>query len=100
MHVSFDIAQQIIDKAVEKSKEIGVKMCIAVLDSGGNLKSFIRMDDAWVFPVQFHLNDQFMLAYSYDWGFSDLSRYHMGSHEVFVRYCFLFKKNVTSVRSF
>jgi uncharacterized protein GlcG (DUF336 family) len=23
-------------------------MCIAVLDSGGNLKSFTRMDDAWV----------------------------------------------------
>jgi uncharacterized protein GlcG (DUF336 family) len=48
MHVSFEVAQQIIDKAVEKSKQIGVKMCIAVLDSGGNLKSFTRMDDAWV----------------------------------------------------
>ena len=29
MHVSFEVAQEIIDKAVEKSKEIGVKMCIA-----------------------------------------------------------------------
>ena len=48
MHVSFEVAQQIIDKAVEKSLEIGVKSCIAVLDSGGNLKSFTRMDDAWV----------------------------------------------------
>lgn len=48
MHVSFEVAQQIIDKAVEKSIEIGVKSCIAVLDSGGNLKSFTRMDDAWV----------------------------------------------------
>ncbi|PPD13537.1 MAG: glycolate utilization protein, partial [Methylotenera sp.] len=48
MHVSFEQAQQIIDKAVEKSTEIGVKMCIAVLDSGGNLKAFSRMDDAWV----------------------------------------------------
>lgn len=48
MHVSFEVAQQIIEKAVEKSKQIGVKMCIAVLDSGGNLKSFTRMDDAWV----------------------------------------------------
>lgn len=48
MHVSFEVAQEIIEKAVEKSKEIGVKMCIAVLDSGGNLKSFTRMDDAWV----------------------------------------------------
>lgn len=48
MHVSFEVAQQIIDKAVEKSLKIGVKSCIAVLDSGGNLKSFTRMDDAWV----------------------------------------------------
>lgn len=48
MHVSSEIAQEIIEKAVEKSKEIGVKMCIAILDSGGNLKSFTRMDDAWV----------------------------------------------------
>jgi uncharacterized protein GlcG (DUF336 family) len=48
MHVSFEVAQEIIEKAVEKSKQIGVKMCIAVLDSGGNLKSFTRMDDAWV----------------------------------------------------
>lgn len=48
MHVSFEVTQEIIEKAVEKSKQIGVKMCIAVLDSGGNLKSFTRMDDAWV----------------------------------------------------
>ena len=48
MHVSYELAQQIVDKAVEKSKQIGVKMCIAILDSGGNLKSFTRMDDAWV----------------------------------------------------
>lgn len=48
MHVSFEVAQEIIEKAVENSKQIGVKMCIAVLDSGGNLKSFTRMDDAWV----------------------------------------------------
>jgi len=28
MHVSFELAQQVIDKAVEKSIEIGVKFCI------------------------------------------------------------------------
>lgn len=48
MHVSFEQAQLIIDNAVKKSVEIGVKSCIAVLDSGGNLKGFARMDDAWV----------------------------------------------------
>jgi uncharacterized protein GlcG (DUF336 family) len=48
MHVTFEEAQNIIDKAVEKATAIGVKSCIAVLDSGGNLKAFARMDDAWV----------------------------------------------------
>ena len=48
MHVSYELAQQIVDKAVEKSNELGVKMCIVILDSGGSLKSFTRMDDAWV----------------------------------------------------
>ncbi len=48
MHVSFEEAQEIIDSAVKKSKELNLKMCIAVLDSGGNIKAFARMDDAWV----------------------------------------------------
>ena len=48
MHTSFELAHKIVDKGVEKSKQIGVKMCIAILDSGGNLKSFTRMDGAWV----------------------------------------------------
>lgn len=59
-----------------------------------------RTDDAWVFPLQYHVNDQLMVAYAYDMGFSALSNYHNGSHEVFIRYCFLYKKNVTSTRSF
>ena len=48
MHVTFEQAHQIIEASVKKSKEIGVKSCIAVIDSGGNLKAFSRMDDAWV----------------------------------------------------
>ena len=48
MHVSSQVAQNIIDRAVEKSIEIGVKSCIAVIDSSGNLKSYTRMDNNWV----------------------------------------------------
>ena len=48
MHVTFEQAQSIIAASVKKSIEIGVKSNIAVLDSGGNLKAFLRMDDAWV----------------------------------------------------
>ena len=34
--------------AIEKSLEIGVKMDIAVVDAGANLKTFARMDGAWL----------------------------------------------------
>jgi len=48
MHVTDEQAQQIIDAAVAKAAETGTPSCIAVVDSGANLKSFRRMDDAWV----------------------------------------------------
>jgi len=48
MHVTYDQAEKIIDAAIEKATEIGVPFCVAVLDSGANLKAFRRMDDAWV----------------------------------------------------
>ena len=41
-------AHQIIEAAVKKSEEIGVAMDITVVDSGANLKAFIRMDNAWL----------------------------------------------------
>jgi uncharacterized protein GlcG (DUF336 family) len=34
--------------AQKKAVEIDTRMCIAVVDSGANLKAFVRMDDAWV----------------------------------------------------
>jgi len=34
--------------AVDKARELGLKMNVAVVDAGGNLKGFIRMDGAWI----------------------------------------------------
>ena len=34
--------------AYEKALEMGVKMDIAVVDAGANLKAFVRMDEAWL----------------------------------------------------
>lgn len=48
MHVTIDQALTAIRAAEAKAKELGTQMCIAVVDSGGNLKAFHRMDDAWV----------------------------------------------------
>ncbi len=38
----------IVKAAYEKAKELDVKMNIAVVDAGANLKAFVRMDDAWL----------------------------------------------------
>ena len=41
-------AQQAVDAALNKAREMGVKMDIAVVDAGANLKAFVRMDGAWL----------------------------------------------------
>ena len=47
MHVTMEDAENIIQAAKKAAKEIDTNMCIAVVDSGGNLKAFLRMDYAW-----------------------------------------------------
>merc|ERR1712168_906976 len=41
-------ANAVIKAAVAKSKALGTKMDIAVVDAGGNLKAFLREDGAWL----------------------------------------------------
>src|SRR5580658_10547680 len=44
--ISFELAQKMVDAAVAKAREIGVSENIVILDDGGNLKAFGRMDGA------------------------------------------------------
>lgn len=48
MHVNLENAEKVIEAARKKAEALNTKMCIAVVDSGANLKAFMRMDDAWV----------------------------------------------------
>lgn len=48
MHVTIAAAEAAIEAARKRAVELGTKMCIAVVDSGADLKAFHRMDDAWV----------------------------------------------------
>ncbi len=41
-------AQAAVEVAMRKAEAIDTKMDIAVVDVGGNLKAFARMDDAWL----------------------------------------------------
>ncbi len=41
-------ARAVVDGAILKAVQLGVNMDIAVVDAGGNLKAFLRMDGAWL----------------------------------------------------
>jgi uncharacterized protein GlcG (DUF336 family) len=60
--VSSDLAQKMIDRAVEKAKELGVKVNIAIVDQGGNLKTFCRMDGAPILSIQIAQNKAYTAA--------------------------------------
>jgi len=46
--ISLDQAHAILAAAVKKAQQLKVNMDIAVVDAGGNLKAFARMDGAWL----------------------------------------------------
>src|SRR5437870_3261298 len=48
--ISAELAQKMLAKAVAKARELGVSENVAILDDGGNLKAFSRMDGARSFP--------------------------------------------------
>jgi uncharacterized protein GlcG (DUF336 family) len=46
--ITLEQARVVIEAAVRKARELDTKMDIAVVDAGGNLKAFARMDGAWL----------------------------------------------------
>jgi uncharacterized protein GlcG (DUF336 family) len=46
--LGLDQANAAVEAAVKKAEEIGTSMDIAIVDVGGNLKAFARMDGAWL----------------------------------------------------
>jgi len=50
--ITSEAAHRVIAAAEAKATEIGVPMCIAIADTGGNLKAFSRMDGAALLSTQ------------------------------------------------
>jgi uncharacterized protein GlcG (DUF336 family) len=46
--ITLQQAHAAVEAALRKSEEMGVRMDIAVVDAGANLKAFVRMDGAWL----------------------------------------------------
>lgn len=47
-NITLEQARKVVDAAIKKSNDLGVKMNIAVVDAGTNLVAFNKMDDAWL----------------------------------------------------
>ena len=54
--ISFELAQKMISAAVAKAKELGVVENVTILDDGGNLKAFSRMDGAPIPTIEMAQN--------------------------------------------
>src|SRR5205085_12036263 len=46
--ISYELAQKMVDTAVAEARELDVSENVAILDDGGNLKAFGRMDGALI----------------------------------------------------
>jgi uncharacterized protein GlcG (DUF336 family) len=54
--ISSELAQKMVDEAVAKATELGVTENVAILDDGGNLKAFTRMDGAPILCIDIAQN--------------------------------------------
>src|SRR4030088_10770 len=54
--ISSELAQKMVNAAVAKARELGVTENVAVLDDGGNLKAFCRMDGAPILSIEIAQN--------------------------------------------
>ena len=54
--ISSELAQKMVDQAVAKATELGVTENVAILDDGGNLKAFGRMDGAPILCIEIAQN--------------------------------------------
>jgi uncharacterized protein GlcG (DUF336 family) len=54
--ISYELAQKMVDKALAKARELGVSENVAILDDGGNLKAFGRMDGAPIPTIEMAQN--------------------------------------------
>jgi uncharacterized protein GlcG (DUF336 family) len=59
MVLALEEAKKVLGGAEAKAKEIGVPMNIAVVDVGGNLVAFERMDKAWLGSINIAINKAF-----------------------------------------
>jgi uncharacterized protein GlcG (DUF336 family) len=48
MQITTEQAERVLRASILKARDLGISVCIAILDSGGHMKIFHRMDGAWL----------------------------------------------------
>jgi uncharacterized protein GlcG (DUF336 family) len=56
LSISYELAQTMVNAALAKARELGVTENVAILDDGGNLKAFGRMDGAPILSIEMAQN--------------------------------------------
>lgn len=69
--ITLEVAHRVLMAARKKAEDIGVQMNIAVVDAGGNLTAFIRMDNAWLGSIDIAQGKAFS-ARAFDMSTKDL----------------------------
>jgi uncharacterized protein GlcG (DUF336 family) len=54
--ISSELAQKMVEGAVAKARELGVSENVTIVDDGGNLKAFTRMDGAPILSIEMSQN--------------------------------------------
>ena len=70
--ITLEDARRVVSAAEEKAREMGQPMNVAVLDAGRNLKSFARMDDAWLGSIEIAI-DKAYTSTSFEMSTQDLA---------------------------
>ena len=71
--ISLEQARGVVTAAMTKAKELGVKMKIAIVDAGANLKAFARMDGAWLGSIDISMKKAKTARY-FDFNTGDIGK--------------------------
>jgi uncharacterized protein GlcG (DUF336 family) len=63
--ISSELAQKMVDAAAAKAREIGVSENVAIMDDGGNLKAFGRMDGAPILAIEIAQNKAYTALFGF-----------------------------------
>ena len=63
--ISSKLAQKMVAEAMVKARELGVTENVAILDDGGNLKAFGRMDGAPILSIEIAQNKAYTALFGF-----------------------------------